>query len=195
MRDPNNKINLALFKFLCQLARLLLRFGIGYREYCELSRAAFVAVAADDYGVHGRQTNASRIAAMTGLTRKEISRVRRAIKDGAATETSRLTPLREVLAAWQTAAEFVDDKGRARELPLDGKRGSFQSLVRRFAGDIPQGAMRKELERIGAAEVDGDRLRLIPTDPSEMAARNSKVDEVLATAESQLAALVGRVNP
>ena len=153
MGDNNNKLNKSFLMLLQPLARLFLRFGRGYREYSDLSKAAFVIVASEDYGVHGRPTNVSRIAAMTGLTRKEISRIRTRINDGEAATTERGTPLQEVVAAWHSIDEFLDEDGEPAALPLTGGRGSFQALIKRSAGDIPEGAMRKELERNGAAEV------------------------------------------
>ncbi len=177
MRDENkdNKLNKTFLALLQTLARLFLHFGKGYREFAELSKAAFVSVAAKDYGVHGRPTNVSRIAAMTGLTRKEISRIRSRIDNDEAAITERGTPLQEVIWAWQSTDEFLHCDGKPASLPLDGGLGSFQSLIRQFAGDIPEGAMRKELQRIGAAELVGETMRLCPTSPE-----NKQAEEELA---------------
>ncbi|MDH3304187.1 MAG: DUF6502 family protein [Gammaproteobacteria bacterium] len=165
VQDHPNKLNIVFFALLQPLARIFLRFGRGYREFSELSKAAFVAVAAEDYGVHGRPTNVSRIAAMTGLTRKEVSRIRNRIEERKAVVTDRGTPLQEVISAWRMSDEFRGENGEAAVLPLTGKRGSFQSLVRQFAGDIPEGAMRKELQRIGAAYISDDAIELCPKRP------------------------------
>ena len=165
MQEHQNKLNNVFFALLQPLARIFLRFGRGYREFSELSKAAFVAVAAEDYGVHGRPTNVSRIAAMTGLTRKEVSRIRKRIDDSKATATDRGTPLQEVMSAWRTSDEFLGANGEPVILPLTGKRGSFRSLVRQFAGDIPEGAMRKELQRTGAVQITGQTIGLCPSSP------------------------------
>ncbi|MGI9232675.1 MAG: DUF6502 family protein, partial [Woeseiaceae bacterium] len=149
----NNTLNKAFLILLQPIARLFLRFGRGYREYSDLSKAAFVAVASEDYGVHGRPTNVSRIAAMTGLTRKEISRIRARLETGDGAKTERGTPLQELINGWQSNPEFLDHADKPAALSLDGGPGSFQALVKRFAGDIPEGAMRKELQRIGRAEL------------------------------------------
>ena len=162
MQEHPNKLNKVFFAFLQPLARIFLRFGRGYREFSELSKAAFVVVAAEDYGVHGRPTNVSRIAAMTGLTRKEVSRIRKRIDECRAAVTDRGTPLQEVISAWRTSDEFLGKNGEPAILPLMGKRGSFRSLVRQFAGDIPEGAMRKELQRIGAVQITGQTIGLCP---------------------------------
>lgn len=162
MKNKNNSNSLIFYKILQPIARIFLRFGISYREYCELSKAAFIAVAAEDYGVHGRPTNASRIAAMTGLTRKEVGRIRSRIERGEEPKTDRSSPVNAVLKAWYSVDEFHDEQGQPKPLPMSGKRGSFEALIRQFAGDIPEGAMRKELRRISAIEVNGDKIRLDP---------------------------------
>ncbi|MCZ6809330.1 MAG: DUF6502 family protein, partial [Proteobacteria bacterium] len=52
----------ALLVALRPLARALLRAGIGYREFAEISKTAFVGIATKDYGLRGRPTNISRVA-------------------------------------------------------------------------------------------------------------------------------------
>ena len=65
----------AFFVILRPIAKILLRCGIGFREFVEVAKAAFVDVASSDYGLRGRPTNISRVAVMTGLTRKEVRRL------------------------------------------------------------------------------------------------------------------------
>ncbi len=181
MQDNNkNKLNTAFLQILRPLARLFLRFGRGYREYSELSKTAFISVASEDYGVHGRPTNVSRIAAMTGLTRKEISRIRGRLERGEDTVIERQTPVREVIEAWRSNKEFLDAGGEPAVLPLDGDRGSFRSLVKRYAGDIPEGAMKTELKRIGAVECDDGRFRLLPEDQDKLASEEAMAAELRA---------------
>lgn len=187
--ENNNKLNKAFLTLLKPLARLFLRYGRGYREYSELSKTAFVAVAAKDYGVHGRPTNVSRIAAMTGLTRKEISRIRTRINNGEDAVTQRGTPLQEVICAWRSVDEFLDENGQPAILPLVGQHGSFQSLVRQFAGDIPEGAMRKELHRIGAVDFVDDAIQLRPDQPGKEQAESEMADQLRAGPFPLLAAL------
>ena len=182
-------LNKAFLILLQPIARLFLRFGRGYREYSELSKAAFVSVASEDYGVHGRPTNVSRIAAMTGLTRKEISRIRARINDGDAAVTERSTPLQELIAGWQSNREFLDKQGKPARLPLVGRRGSFQSLVKQFAGDIPEGAMRKELLRIGRATKEDDVLVLRPRNGADLAAEEAMAQRLRAGPYPLMAAL------
>jgi hypothetical protein len=194
MKNKNKRNYLIFYKILRPIARIFLRFGISYREYCELSKTAFIAVAAEDFGVHGRPTNASRIAAMTGLTRKEVGRIRSKIERGEELTIDRTSPINEVLAAWHSVDEFRDEQGQPRPLPLSGKRGSFEALIRQFAGDIPEGAMRKELQRLDAIEITGDRIRVHPQWRANAEADRQLAADRLVVLHEQLASAARTVS-
>ena len=146
----------ALLVALRPLARALLRAGIGYREFAEISKTAFVGIATKDYGLRGRPTNISRVAVMTGLTRKEVKRIRNKTEAGEASVVIRMPPMTELLHRWYTEDDFVDARGLPQPLPFDGPGITFSDLVRRYGGDIPPGAMRTELKRIAAVEESED---------------------------------------
>lgn len=148
--DPQRQILNAFLIALRPIARILLRFGIGFREFSEIAKTAFVDVASKEYGLRGRPTNISRVAVMTGLTRKEVKRVREKIERGEHAVVVKTTPLTEILHRWYGEAEFLDSSGRPAALPFSGESKSFATLVKRFGGDIPPGAMRTELRRVGA---------------------------------------------
>lgn len=163
MRDDAQKQILEAFLLVLRpLARILLRFGIGFREFSELAKTAFVDVASTDYGLRGRPTNISRVAVMTGLTRKEVKRLRDKIAGGDATLVIKATPLSEVLHRWHSEVEFLEASGKPKRLPFSGESASFSSLVRKFGGDIPPGALRTELKRVGAVcERDNGDLEIV----------------------------------
>lgn len=152
----------ALLLFLRPIARALLRAGVGYREFSEISKLAFVETATKDYGLRGRPTNISRVAVMTGLTRKEVRRLRDKVAAGQETFVLRATPMSTILHRWYTDSEFLDAGGKPAILNFDGPQPSFSSLVKKHGGDIPPGAMRTELKRINAVrEISGHRLEVL----------------------------------
>jgi len=158
-----------ILKALRPLVRALLRAGIGYREFEEISKSAYVDVATDDYGLRGRPTNISRVAVMTGLTRKEVRRLRDKRAAGEATLVVKSTPMAAVLHRWYTEAEFLTDSARPLDLPFDGEGTTFSLLVRKFGGDIPPGAMRTELLRINAIEeIRGGDLKVLKRNVSSL---------------------------
>jgi len=140
------------------VVRILLRYGIGYREFAEVTKTAFVDVASSDFGLRGRPTNISRVAVMTGLTRKEVRRLRDRIASGETSISVKTTPFAEVLHHWHAAPDFTDDNGRPKALPFSEGDRSFTTLVKRFGGDVPAGAMRTEMKRVGAIEEDDSGL-------------------------------------
>jgi len=153
MRNPvQQKILNALLMTLRPLARALLRSGIGYTEFADMAKLAFVNVAATEFGVRNRATNNSRIAVMTGLSRKEVKRYKSLGESALAEDFVKETPASVILQHWYSDPDFTNANGQPRVLRFEGGINSFSELVARHAGDIPPGAMRAELKRVGAVE-------------------------------------------
>lgn len=140
--------------FMLPIARFLLKHGVGYREFSEISKLAFVQVASEDYGIRGRRTNMSRISVMTGLNRKEIRRIRDRIETEDWELDPNLSKPTHILAEWFTSKTYVGPRGVPKALPYEEKdgRASFVGLVKEIGGDIPPGAMLKELIRAGCVK-------------------------------------------
>ena len=66
-----------------------------------------------------------------------------------------------VIAGWVRDLEFCAPDGAPADLPLQGEKGSFMHLVKRYSGDMPMRAMLDELERVGAVQVNGETVRLL----------------------------------
>jgi len=138
------------------VVRILLRYGIGYREFAEVVKTAFVDVASSDFGLRGRPTNISRVAVMTGLTRKEVKRLRDKLKSGDTIIAVKTTPLADVLHHWHAQPDYTDSSGVPRALSFSGEEDSFTELVRKYGGDVPAGAMRTEMKRVGVVRENED---------------------------------------
>ena len=153
-----NEILSGLHSFLKPLARFLLRSGIGFREFANVGKVAFVDVATTDYGIRGRPTNISRVAVMTGLTRKEVKSIREQAFEQSDEKMwlGKLNLPTQILHYWHNDPDFCESPGKPSPLPISGPGPSFSDLVRRYAGDIPPGAMRVELKRAGAIEETTD---------------------------------------
>ncbi|MEM6513311.1 MAG: DUF6502 family protein [Pseudomonadota bacterium] len=164
MQDEiNRQILSAFFVVLKPIARILLRFGIGFREFAEVAKTAYVDVASKDFGLRGRPTNISRVAVMTGLTRKEVRRLRDKLNEGDDSLVVKSTPLWDVLHHWHADDQFTDAGGKPLELEFGSSdKSSFSELVRKYGGDIPPGAMRTELKRVGAVvEMEDGKLKVL----------------------------------
>lgn len=143
----------SLAAMLRPIVSLTLRCGLSSHEFNEVARSLFISVASDDYGIRGRPTNISRVAAMTGISRKEIRKIRKRDRIPRWTPEMEASPASNVLHHWHYDSDFCLSPGKPKALPLNGD-GSFSALVRRYAGDIPIGAMKAELERAGVIVED-----------------------------------------
>ena len=136
--DTQRKILDAFFFVLMRpIAKILLRCGIGFREFSEVAKAAFVDVASSDYGLRGRPTNISRVAVMTGLTRKEVRRLRDKIQNGERSVVLKTTPMCEVLHRWHAEDEYLSQSGEPKVLPFFWWREFFffigKTIWRRYS--------------------------------------------------------------
>jgi hypothetical protein len=127
-------------------------------EFAEVARQVFVDVAGRDFTLPKRKISLSRIAIMTGLSRKEVARLAR---EGGrlrrATQDIELNRVGRVLQGWYTDGEFTGPYGVPLDLKFDEdspRKPSFTELVRRYSGDMPARAMLDELLRVGAARLE-----------------------------------------
>ena len=150
----------ACHAFLRPVARLLIKNGIGYREFSELVKTTFVEVASEDYGIRGRQTNMSRVAVMTGLSRKEVKKIRESLPTERLAIPKRTRRPEFLLTLWHSDPDFLDQHGQPRVIHFEGESVSFRELARRAGGDIPPKAMLNELVRAGSVVKEGDKLRV-----------------------------------
>ena len=140
-------------KLLQPLVRILIRSGISFGESAEVLKTVFVEVAARDFDLPDRKTSLSRIAILTGLTRKEVAKQQEILRSGALDVDSNLNRVIRVLEGWHSDPAFTGPYGMPMELPFDSPTvPSFVSLVRKHSGDMAPRAMLDELIRVGALE-------------------------------------------
>jgi len=152
--------------FMKPIIRFLLRNGVTWDEFGELSKDIFVDVAREDYGIQQRPTNNSRVAMMTGLSRREVARIRdRLLDSGEDLVGRRGNRISQVLTGWHVDDEFTDDSGQPKDLPMTGPKGSLSALLKRYAGDLPHSALRKEMLLAGLIEESAHgELRVLKRD-------------------------------
>jgi len=141
-------------KLMQPLVRILIRNGVSFSELSEVVKNVFVEVAERDFNLPARRTSQSRIAILTGLTRKEVAKQKGILDSGGAlTIASNLNRVTRVLVGWHTDPDFTGPYGMPLELPFESTTvSSFVGLVRRHSGDMAPRAMIDELLRVGAVE-------------------------------------------
>ena len=153
------KLMQAARRILRPLVRILLRNGIPSNALTELVRQTYVDVADEEFTIEGKRQTAARIAVLTGLNRKEVSRLRGTPPLDQADEAWR-NRAAHVLASWLRDRQFLDRKGDPLDLPLAGKSPRFTDLVRKHSGDMYPRSIADELLRLGAIEEVDGKLRM-----------------------------------
>jgi len=151
------KLLRALVSILKPLIRLCLRHEITHTELNELMRMTYVQVAYERYGIPGIDMSMSRAAVLTGLSRKEVGRLREALANSDYSSKQIPNKAQSVSHGWLNDAEFTDDNGLPLTLPIRQKKsgkehGSFVALVKRYSSDVTYGAVLDELNHIGVIE-------------------------------------------
>lgn len=151
-------------KFMRPLVRILIRHGISINEFNEVLKAVYAEVAESDFSLPGRRQSQSRVAILTGLTRKEVARLK-STDFGRNVDANKKDVHRvaRVLDGWHLDPAYTGPYGMPMEVPFEASSGiSFTDLVRRYSGDMAPRAMLDELLRVGAArEIDNGWIRVL----------------------------------
>ena len=149
---PLQALSAATLQLLRPLVTILLRNNVSHRTFAELAKLVYVEVANAEFGIAGKKQTTSRIAILTGLTRKEVQRLLAQPPDTEPALAEEYHRASRVITGWVRDPDFGDGKGHPHPLPMEGKRASFSTLVKRYSGDIPVRAMVDELLRAGAVK-------------------------------------------
>ena len=156
-QEVKDHLRRALSLMFKPLVRLLIAQGVTHAEFSETAKDVYVEVALRHFEDEGR-VNKSRIAILTGLTRKEVKNViDRALSTGYKEKTySR--PSR-VLTGWYSDPAFQGPYGIPLELQYETSEPdepSFVELVRLYSGDMaPRQMLNQLIESGSVVEVEG----------------------------------------
>jgi len=143
------------------IIRILLRSGITFKQFSKVCRDIFVEVATQDFGIGGRKTNISRVAIIPGISRSEVTRIRKKFESS---EEENINPTlsnaSRLLTGWHLDEDYIDENGEPMDLTLEGRHPSFTTLMNKYGGDIPLKAMLKEIKQANAIEVlENEKIR------------------------------------
>jgi uncharacterized protein DUF6502 len=152
-RELRTRVLDALGRLLEPIVLLLLKSGITWREFADLAKVKFVQVATKEFGIRGRPTNASRVAILTGIDRRDVRKLRAVTEEQPVVVTlGFMSKPTQVLDGWFHDPNFRTASGQPRDLQVSEGLDSFAALVRRYTPGIPHVAMIKELRAVGAIE-------------------------------------------
>ena len=143
-----------LRQVLDSVAQLLVANGYGFARFGKLARLSFVNAAKSIDQDKGKRISKARIAALTGLTRTQVSQLlRHEMKGSNRPFDTENRPLR-VVQGWLNDSKFLHPNNSPRRLQFKGGDSSFSHLVRKYSGDIPARAMLTEMQRLRIVNFD-----------------------------------------
>lgn len=155
----HNTLRSAFYQILKGLMRILYRKGVAFGEFTQLAKQAYVDVVEEELTNSGERATTTRIAVITGLTRKEVTQLRQA---DVAETPPRFNRVLRVVNAWLNDEAFLDSEGQPAVLAFRGLEPSFEQLVQRYSGDMSSFAMLDEMRRIKLVEsLEDGSVRLL----------------------------------
>ena len=136
----------ALALMLKPLVRLMIAQGITHAEFAETTKEVYVETALRHFEDAGR-VNKSRVAILTGLTRKEVKNVIDRTLEETQPDKTYSRPER-VLTGWFSDPKYTGPYGIPLELPYESAQSdspSFVQLVKEYSGDMAPRQMLNEL--------------------------------------------------
>jgi len=198
-QDSLPTLDAAVLRLLKPLVRILLRYGVAFGAFSDLAKRVYVEVATTEFALSGRKQSGSRVSVLTGLSRKEVRRVREL--DAPTEEASRrYNRATRVISGWVRDTRYQDATGAPASLPFDGDREpTFTSLVRRYSGDVPARAVLDELVRVGAVVASDSATwtlttrAYVPTrgETDKLAILGTDVADLIATIDHNLRCAAG----
>ncbi|MFZ4539867.1 DUF6502 family protein [Propionivibrio sp.] len=141
------------------LVRLMLARGITYPYLAELLKGLFVEVADKDFRLNDKPATDSRISLLSGVHRKDVSRLRTVLKTEGDVSPSVVSFGSQLVSRWLGAAQYLDENGKSKSLARlasEGGEHSFEALVASVSKDIRSRVVLDEWLRLGVVHLDDE---------------------------------------
>lgn len=139
------------------IASYCLRRSIKLGDVVECLKGVFVEVAREQLDQQDSESSASRLSVMTGVHRKDVSR----LMNNKPTAKASKSLTTRVIGLWRNSKRFCSASGKPRVLSVEGKDSDFVGLVQAVSADLNPYTVLFELERIGAVIRTRQGLKLI----------------------------------
>jgi hypothetical protein len=133
------------------------RHSIRLQDFIECAKAVYIEVSEELLKESGEKVNTSRLAVMSGVHRRDVTRIQRH-EEMPASGRDLIT---KIVGLWQTDRRFVTKAGGPRVLEHRAERSEFIRLVEAISQDLNPGTVLFELKRVGAVIETRSGLRLV----------------------------------
>lgn len=151
--DNQQALLAAMGKLLAPFAKLCLAKGVPIQAVEELVRQAFVNAAKEACTDGNANRMTSRISTMTGLTRREVSRLQNLNSPELPATRS---VANDVLTLWVSQPGYVDADGHALTIARQGVAPSFDALASSVTKDVHPRSLLMEMVRLNLVTLNED---------------------------------------
>lgn len=165
--DPPQALVHALQRVLRPLIRLMLSRGITYPYLSELLKGLFVEVAERDFRLDTHPPTDSRVSLVSGVHRKDVSRLRQLLKATEPVSPQVVTLGAHLVARWTGDPLYLSEDGQPMPLARLARHGgeqSFEALVASVNSDIRSRVVLDEWLHLGVVHLDPDGRVKLNTD-------------------------------
>lgn len=152
-------------RLLRPMIRLMIGLGINARDFVEIVKMVYADVALQEGGEQGQATTLSGASRITGLTRREVTRLRGVLEKVPLDMETCRGPVERVLEAWHTDPRYVAQDGQPLQLE---RSGHFAELINEHRGVLSAAALIGELKTHRLIRIAGDEVtvqcRYLPAD-------------------------------
>ena len=160
---PSPALVAALRRLLRPLVHLMVARGITYPQLSDLLKGLFVEVADGDFRLDGKAPTDSRVSLVSGVHRKDVSRLRSNPHRRDAPPPATVTLASQVFSRWLGDPAWRNGRGAPLPLPRlasDGGERSFEALVAGVSSDIRARVVLDDWLSRGLVKLD-DRGRVV----------------------------------
>lgn len=137
--------------------RLCLRHSLKLNDLIEIVKIVYVQVAKEDLQKRSEDVSVSRLSVMTGVHRKDVTRIYR--NNDFRTRAESLVS--KILGAWQQNPHFLTKSGKPRTISVEGSNSEFTQLVRSVSADLNPYTVLYEMERAGLVKRTARGLNMV----------------------------------
>lgn len=145
----------AVYYLVKPIARICLARSIKFQDFIDASKKAFLDTAEDELRRSGHTANDSKLSVITGLQRKDISKLRKSSPQNLQPDNL----ISRVIGLW-LSEPYQDSKGKPKKLLVETKASEFAQLVHSVSQDLNHHTVLFELERLKIVKRDGKHAEL-----------------------------------
>lgn len=160
LQEEQKALIAALAQLLEPMAKLCLAKGVPIQAVEKLVRRSYVNAATQACEGFNPDRLTSRISTMTGLTRREVSRIQ---ENPSLQLPVTRSVANDVLTYWTSQSAYVNEQGRPVQLPRQGVGPSFEALAGHVTKDVHSRSILAEMIRLNlvAHDKSTDMVRLL----------------------------------